>query len=279
MTKSLRDVLPIHPACELFPLMTPAELRELGEDIKGNGLRRPIAITSDGQLLDGRNRLAAMEVAGVDFKIKRTRNGSPEIHIDIVGGDLSFAEVVTSDPVAFVISANIHRRHLTAEQKREHIARLIKATPGKSDRQIAETVKSNRTTVGQIRKVLEKAGDVSIVDTRTDTKGRKQPAKKSNGPKAPDPPLSKAARQLKPAAKGKETFYCLFCDKSQHEVECLITHREDSWVAICDECVAACVKTIAEQKTKQNTPPPPPADDGLGIPDFLDRSKQMEIAS
>jgi len=178
MTKSWRDVLPIHPACELFPLMTPAELRELGEDIKGNGLRRPIAITSDGQLLDGRNRLAAMEVAGVDFKIKRTRNGSPEIHIDIVGGDLSFAEVVTSDPVAFVISANIHRRHLTAEQKREHIARLIKATPGKSDWQIAETVKSNRTTVGQIRKVLEKAGDVSIVDTRTDTKGRKQPAKK-----------------------------------------------------------------------------------------------------
>jgi len=71
----------------------------------------------------------------------------------------------------------------------------------------------------------------------------------------------------------------LFCDKSQHEVECLIRHREDSWVAICDECVAVCVKTIAEQKTKQNTPPPPPADDGLGIPDFLDRSKQMEIAS
>src|SRR5262249_25952616 len=81
-------------------------------------------------------------------------------------------------PYAYVISANIHRRHLTAEQKRDLIAKLIKATPEKSDRQIAEQAKSNRTTVGQIRKTLEKSGDVSIVDTRTDTKGREQPAKK-----------------------------------------------------------------------------------------------------
>jgi hypothetical protein len=34
MTKSWRDVLPIHPAAELFPLMSPGELRALGEDIK-----------------------------------------------------------------------------------------------------------------------------------------------------------------------------------------------------------------------------------------------------
>ena len=34
MTKRWRDVLQIHPAAELFPLMTPDELRALGEDIK-----------------------------------------------------------------------------------------------------------------------------------------------------------------------------------------------------------------------------------------------------
>ena len=39
-----RDVLSIHPACELFPPMSPDELRALGEDIKTNGLTSPIAL-------------------------------------------------------------------------------------------------------------------------------------------------------------------------------------------------------------------------------------------
>jgi hypothetical protein len=40
--KSWRDVLPIHPAAELFPLISPDELRPIGEDIKAHGLRWPI---------------------------------------------------------------------------------------------------------------------------------------------------------------------------------------------------------------------------------------------
>ena len=34
------------------------------------------------------------------------------------------------DPWAYVISANVHRRHLTADQKRELAAALLKAKPG-----------------------------------------------------------------------------------------------------------------------------------------------------
>ena len=34
MTKSWRDVLPVHAAADLFPLMSEDELRELGDDIK-----------------------------------------------------------------------------------------------------------------------------------------------------------------------------------------------------------------------------------------------------
>ena len=43
-TKSWRDVLPIHPAAELFPLMAPDALRALGADIKKGKLREPITL-------------------------------------------------------------------------------------------------------------------------------------------------------------------------------------------------------------------------------------------
>ena len=66
--KSWRDVLPIHPAAELFPLMSEPELRELGEDIQANGLQAPIVLYK-GKLLDGRNRLDAMELVGIKFEI------------------------------------------------------------------------------------------------------------------------------------------------------------------------------------------------------------------
>jgi len=93
-----RDSLPIHPAAELFPLMPPDELRVLGEDIMKNGLRSPIVLwraddKTPAVLLDGRNRLDAIEMAP----------GSPVEVRNVVVLDH------TTDPYAFVISTNIHR--------------------------------------------------------------------------------------------------------------------------------------------------------------------------
>ena len=66
--KSWRDVLPVHPAVEMFPLMSPDELKDLGADIKQKGLSQPVSLwrTETGySLLDGRNRLDAMEMVGI----------------------------------------------------------------------------------------------------------------------------------------------------------------------------------------------------------------------
>ena len=41
---SWRDLLPIHPAAALFPRMSSDERRELGKDIRKNGLRCSIAL-------------------------------------------------------------------------------------------------------------------------------------------------------------------------------------------------------------------------------------------
>jgi ParB-like chromosome segregation protein Spo0J len=187
--RSWREVLPVHPAAELFPLMSETELRELGEDIKAHGLLSPFAITATKQpkgwsysLLDGRNRLDAMELVGISFSPgldKGTCVILTQPKKICLSPFVSVATVVPeNEAYAYVISANAHRRHLTVEQKLEVIAKLVKAAPGKSDRQIADAVKASPTTVGKVRKELEATGDVSTVDTRTDTKGRKQQAHK-----------------------------------------------------------------------------------------------------
>ena len=57
--KSWRDVLPIHPAADLFPLMPEAELKALAQD------------DADGNpvLLDGRNRLDALSLLGEEITL------------------------------------------------------------------------------------------------------------------------------------------------------------------------------------------------------------------
>lgn len=82
-----------HPAAELFPMMTEPELTELAADIKARGQMHPIIVTSDGLVLDGRNRLAACEIAGVEP--------------DTLMWD---REDDGMSPTAWVLSVNLHRR-------------------------------------------------------------------------------------------------------------------------------------------------------------------------
>ena len=67
--KSWRAVLRVHPAAEMFPERSEAELGELGESIKKHGVLVPILIWRDKEhkhwLLDGRGRLDAAEQAGI----------------------------------------------------------------------------------------------------------------------------------------------------------------------------------------------------------------------
>jgi ParB-like chromosome segregation protein Spo0J len=165
----------------MFPLMEGEEFAALVADIKANGLIEPIVMIDD-MIIDGRNRYRACLAAGVP--------------VTTVKRDID-------DPAAYVVSANIHRRHLTAKQTRELIAKLLKATPEKSNRQIAATVKASPTTVGTVRAKMEATGNVSKLDTRTDTKGRKQPAKKKTGA-AKKAERNRKAREKRAEARKQE---------------------------------------------------------------------------
>ncbi len=176
--KSWRDVIPVHPAADLFPMMSRDELLALGEDIKKNGLHTwPVLWEAEKgatvYLLDGRNRLDAMEAVGLPFlDAERTR-------LDLAIDSRCY-RIRGVDPYATVLSFNLHRRHLTAEQRRDLITKVLKATPEKSNRQIAEQVKADGKTVGKVRRELEATAEIPQLETTTgkDGKARKQPIKK-----------------------------------------------------------------------------------------------------
>jgi 16S rRNA G966 N2-methylase RsmD len=82
-------------------MLSGAELDELSHDIAENGLREPIWLWRDREdgieyLLDGRNRKAACEKSGMH---------------------LATQHYLGKDPIGFVVSLNIQRRHLTPGQR------------------------------------------------------------------------------------------------------------------------------------------------------------------
>jgi DNA-binding Lrp family transcriptional regulator len=181
-----RDILPVHPAADLLPLLKPDELAALAADIKKNGLReRPILWREPDQdyLLDGRNRLDALELNGATF-LTKDKDGSYNWHDIWPTVELSPTfppDVVPQrrhDPVDVVISANIMRRHLPFAEQERIVAELLKLYPERSDRQVAATVGVSHPTVGKVRRRLEKAGDVVTLTTSKDTRGRVQPRRR-----------------------------------------------------------------------------------------------------
>jgi hypothetical protein len=188
--KRWRDLLPIHPAAELFPQMSEAELRELADDIEKHGLREPIALyqpdpTEDPQLLDGQNRLDALELLNqlCFHDPDEWSDGS----IDLFGEYFLTIDDRSVDPYAYVLSKNVHRRHLTADQRRELIAKVLKATPEASNRQIAKQVKADDKTVAKVRGELEATAEIPQLERTTGADRKARPSRKP----VPSPPIER----------------------------------------------------------------------------------------
>jgi ParB-like chromosome segregation protein Spo0J len=84
-----------HPMCLLIPSADEDELQDLTDDIRAHGLIAPIVLF-EGMILDGRNRAAACERAGV----------APR-YVSFEGG--------REDALILVVSHNLKRRHLTKQ--------------------------------------------------------------------------------------------------------------------------------------------------------------------
>jgi hypothetical protein len=91
--------MPVHPVCDLFPLIEGDDFLALCGDIQEHGLVNPIVI-HEGQIVDGRNRFLACEDMGVKPRFIEWRV--------LYRGSMTVTR--------WIWSINVARRHLTIEQ-------------------------------------------------------------------------------------------------------------------------------------------------------------------
>jgi ParB-like chromosome segregation protein Spo0J len=151
---------------QLLPPLTDEERADLTKSIEKFGVRQAVTVDENNIILDGHHRAMIAAQLGVQYPIERVTDLSDQ------------------DKRRMVRQLNLARRHLTREQKQAIIADALRDEPEKSDRQVAADLGVSPTTVGTVRRKLEDSGDVSNLDTRTDTRGRQQPSTKKSRSKS-----------------------------------------------------------------------------------------------
>jgi hypothetical protein len=136
-----------HPYAELFPWIEGQAFDEFKADVAKRGVIEPV-VMFDGQLLDGRNRYMAARDLGIEYPV---------------------TEYAGDDPLGFVLSKNLSRRHLTDDQRRMVAARLVNMKQGRPSEaktsqianitreQAAESLQTDVPGVDRARAVLSHA--------------------------------------------------------------------------------------------------------------------------
>ena len=133
-----------HPLASIFPLIDGQAYQELIADVMRHGVREPVWLY-EGQILDGRNRYRAAQAMGVECPTR---------------------EYEGEDPTGFVVSLNLHRRHLSESQRAMVAGRLANlpqganqhaqiCAPSQSD--AAELLSVSRRSVQSAREVINNA--------------------------------------------------------------------------------------------------------------------------
>ena len=213
-----RKYLRVHPAADKLPMMEEAELEELAEDIKANGLRTGITIwgkkpdqpsTELPILIDGRNRLDAMAQAGL-----LAVNNQGHLCIRVANDAEQGLRLIKynfrdGDPDKLSRSLNVIRRHLSPEAEAQ--AHRQGAAGGPDQIRSSHRSTDQRGEEPEHRSTRPSAGSamskrtwerIPTSDTRTDTLGRQQPATKPAAPPAdPTDTIIKADPRTIPATR------------------------------------------------------------------------------
>lgn len=135
MTATKRKV---HPVADLFPMLVGEDLEALAADIGERGLLHPVVLDSEGRVLDGRNRLAACELAMVDP---------------------TFVTYEGEDADGYALAVNIARRNLSRGQA-AMIAAKARLVSNRSMAAASEAAGTSKARIVQASTIIDFAPDL-----------------------------------------------------------------------------------------------------------------------
>ncbi|MDN6534571.1 MAG: ParB N-terminal domain-containing protein [Yaniella sp.] len=141
-----------------MPPLSPEEYSELEASIKEHGIQVPILIDEDGVVIDGHHRQKIAQELGIRCPKRQV------------------IDKTESEKRTLALSLNVHRRHLTREQKRALIAESIKADPQLPDLQHAHRTGASPHTVKSVRTDLESDLQIANDIPRVNARGQERPA-------------------------------------------------------------------------------------------------------
>lgn len=151
---------------QLLPPLSDAEYAALREDIRAAGVRVPIDVDEDGNILDGHHRKKIADELGVECPERVVRD-LPE-----------FAKV------DYALTVNLTRRHLDKEGRKALVTRSLKRDPRLSDREHARRCGVSHTYVSGVREALEAAEQLATSASRVGKDGRERPVPADTKPAA-----------------------------------------------------------------------------------------------
>ncbi len=144
MSDETRTIIPRAGGYQLLPELPPDEYQALKADIAARGVLVPIEVDEQGTILDGHTRFRAW--------CELAKNEPPPV---IVRPGLSEEE-----KRLHARRANLLRRHLTSQQKRELIADQLRETPNWSDRRVGRELGVDGKTVAGVRSGLAATAEI-----------------------------------------------------------------------------------------------------------------------
>lgn len=154
---------------QVMPGLTATEVDELTASIRTHGVLVPILKAADGSIVAGHHRAAIAERLGVECPAEVLSDDRPDAELRSMAFEL-----------------NLHRRHLTREDKRRLLEESLRADPQLSNREHGRRVGVNHETAGAARGDLEESGGIRHFDRRVDPRSgeQSQPASKPPRPSA-----------------------------------------------------------------------------------------------
>ena len=166
---------------QVLPDLSPDEFDALLEDIRCRGVQLPIEVATEDEVLDGHQRLRACAELGIkDYPVK------------VVAGLRTDQE-----KRHHAIKANVLRRQLTREQRRNLIGDELRRTKGRlSNRVLAGLFACSDHTIATVRRELESGARIAHLPKSEGRDGKSYPSsRRTTSILAPNPREARAAQE------------------------------------------------------------------------------------